>query len=621
LAAELECRLFEFMLQTSMAGIFLLCGECVPIDPSSSVRMSAILSSAKRRVSEPMKPSLPIRFGIFEADLQAGELLRQGVKVRLQQQPFQVLAALIERPGEVVTRDELQRRIWPSDTFVDFERGLNKAMNRLRDALEDSPENPRFIETLPKRGYRFIGQIERRISSIAVLAFESSSGDRAQEYWADGITGELTTQVSRISDLRVVSRGSVMRFKNTNTPLLKIAQQLGVDAVIEGSVFISEDRVRIHVELVDAFNDRLLWGENYERALDDMPILHVEIATAVAEQIRATLTPAARSALRACRKVKPEAYESYLKGRFFWNKRTEADLEKSLKYFSLGVGLDPSYAPTYAGLADSYVLLGILGLRSTREVSPKAREAADTALTLDETLAEAHYSLGTVKHFNWDWEGAEKEFRRAIELDPSCTVAHQWYAGLLLTMRRYDDAINEAKQARDLDPLSHPLNAFLGLMYMEARQYDQAIEIARNAIELDAHNPFGRLILARCLSARGDLHEAVMESEAAVTLSAGTLPYLSQLGYAYAKIGKRRKVSEILHQLEELSKTGYVSPYHFALIYTALGRNDAAFEYLEKSLEERTPRLTTELRNDPMFDVLRDDSRFAHLVLRIGYPS
>ena len=195
-----------------------------------------------------MKPSPPIRFGIFQADLQAGELLRQGVKVRLQQQPFQVLAALLERPAEVVTRDELQRRIWPSDTFVDFERGLNKAMNRLRDALEDSAERPKFIETLPKRGYRFIGLIERQISSVAVLAFESTSGDQTQEYWADGITGELTTQLARIRDLRVVSRSSVMRFKNTNTPLQEIARQLGIDAVIEGSVAISENHMRIHVE-------------------------------------------------------------------------------------------------------------------------------------------------------------------------------------------------------------------------------------------------------------------------------------------------------------------------------------------------------------------------------------
>ena len=588
--------------------------------PSVWVSLSAILSSAKRLVGDPMKPSPIIRFGIFEADLQAGELLRQGIKVKLQQQPFQVLAALLQRPGEVVTRDELQRRIWPSDTFVDFEHGLNKAMNRLRDALEDSAENPRFIETLPKRGYRFIGRIERRISSIALLDFESSSGDRAQEYWADGITGELTTQLARISDLRVVSRSSIMRLKNTNTPLPEIARQLGIDALIEGSVAISANRVRIHVELVDAFNDRLLWGERYERALRDMPILQMEIATAVAEQIRAPLTPAAQSALTARRKVKPEAYEAYLKGRFFWNKRTEADLEKSLEYFSQATALDPSYAPAYAGLADSYILLAILGLRPTREVCPKAREAAERALALDETLAEAHYSLGTVRHLDWDWHGAETEFRRAIELDPSCTVAHQWYASLLLTMRRYDDAIREAKQARDLDPLSHPLNAFLGGLYMEARHYDQAVDIARNAIELDTHNPFGRFILSRCLSARGDLHEAVIEAEAAVTLSGGTLPYASQLGYFYGRNGEHHKARAILKQLEELSKTTYVSPYDFALIYMALGRNDAAFECLEKALQEKTPQLTSHLRIGPMLDSLREDPRFADLVRRIGYP-
>ena len=563
-----------------------------------------------------------IRFGAFEVDLPAGELRQRGVKVKVQQQPFEVLAALLERPGSVVTREELQRRIWSAQTFGDFERGLNKAINRLRDALGDSPDTPRFIETLPRRGYRFIAPVERTIGSIAVLPLENLSGDSSLDYWADGITDELITHLAKLSELRVISRTSVMRFKNTRVPLAEIARELGVDAVIEGSVVVSDRTVRIRAQLVGAAPDRHLWAESYERELGDIVIVQEQIAKAIGAQILARLTPDQESRFSKARSVNPDAYDAYLRGRFFWNKRTAPDLDKSFEYFNQAIALDTGYAKAYAGLADYYITLGILALRPPREVYPPAKDAAETALELDETLAEAHNSLAAARHhYGWDWAGAEQEFKRALELDPNCSVAHQWYGALLALMRRYEEAIIEVKRARDLDPLSLVLNAFVGFMHMLVRQHDQAVDATRKAIELDPLYPFGHYVLARCLDARGELGHALEESEAAAGLSGGDLPFLAHLGYANARIGNLVKARDVREQLRELSKTTYVSPYHVARIYTGLGEKDSAFEWLERAFEERTARLPTELQGDPAFDGLRDDPRFEDLVRRMGLPS
>ena len=558
------------------------------------------------------------RFGVFEVDPQAGELRKSGVKVKVQDQPFQVLTALLERPGQLVTRDELRQRVWTADTFVDFDRGLNKAMNRLRDVLGDPAENPTFIETVPRRGYRFIARIERRISSIAILPLENLSRDPTREYWADGLTDELITHVAKIVDLRVISRTSAMRFKHSAKSLMEIGRELGVDALVEGSVLLSDRKVRISVQLIDVSTDQHLWADSYERELGDVVSLQHQIARVIARQIQSRLTAEQEARVAKGCAVNPEAYDAYLRGRFFWAKRTEEGIEKSFACFRHAIEVAPTYSAPYAGLADSYLMLGIFGTRSPHDFCPKAKVAAEKALELDDALAEAHTSLaGVTSLYDWDWPGAEREYRRALELDPNYAVAHQWYASLLSGLGRHDEALTEVLRARELDPLSLVINAFVGFIHMRARRFDQAIEACAKAIELDPNNPFGRWILARSLDAGDQLREALAQSEQAVTLSGNKDPFTAHLGYASARMGDRRRADDVLDQLRERSKSEYVSPYHFAIIYTALDQRDLAFEWLEKAFQERTARLTGEL-SERVFDPLRSDPRFQELVRRIG---
>ena len=558
-----------------------------------------------------------IHFGIFEVDLEAGELRKDGVTVKLQEQPFQVLVALLARPGQVITRKELRDKIWPAHTFVDFERGINKAINRLRDALGDCPQAPRYVQTLARRGYRFIAPVERQIRSIAVLPLENVSRDAGQDYWAEGMTDQLISRIAKISALRIISRTSVMRFKDTRVPLPEIAQQLQVDAVLEGSVHVSAQRVRVSVRLIDSSTDRHLWAETYDRMLEDVPVIHEQIAEAVAHQIQTRLKAGEQAAVGICPKVKPEAYEAYLKGRYFWNKRTESDLDKSLEYFNRALAYDPAYPAAFVGLADVYILLGILGLRRPHEVYPQARTAAKKALELDPALAEAHKSLAAVRnHYDWDWRGAEQEFKRALELDCNSSVAHQWHGAVLLLTKRHDEAIAEVKRARDLDPLSPSVTAFVGLIYMKVRQYDQAIEACRAAIELDPNHPFGHWILARTLDARGDLQRALKSSQSAAELSGGDLLYAAHLGYALARAGANDGARSVANKLQQLARTRYVCAYDIAIIYMGLGEKEAAFEWFERAFEERTVRLC-EL-GDPAFDELRSNPRFQALVQRVG---
>lgn len=570
-------------------------------------------------VMEAAHPST-VRFGAFEVDLQAGELRRNGVSVRIQDQPFQVLAALLAHPGQVITRGELRRKIWADHTFVDFERGINKAINRLRDALGDCPEAPRYIQTLARRGYRFIAPVEHQIHSIAVLPLENLSGDAGQNYWADGVTDQLISQCAKIGGFRTISRTSVMRFKTTRAPLPEIAQQLRVDAVLEGTVYVTAQRIRVSVRLIDCSVDQPLWAETYDRGLEHASAISEEIAQAVARRIQARLATQEQTAAQSRRMVKPEAYEACLKGRYFWNKRTESDLEKSLAHFNRALDYDPAYSAALAGLADVYILLGILGLRRPHDVYPQARSAAARALEVDPGLAEAHKSLAAVRnHYDWDWRGAEQEFQRALELDSNSSVAHQWYSAVLLLLKRHDEAIAEVKRARDLDPLSPSLTAFIGLIYMKTRVYDRALEACREAMELDPNHSFGYWVLARTLDAREDFQQALEASRTAAKLSGGDLLYTTHLGYALARAGEHDGARVVAKKLQQYAQTRYVCSYDIAMIYVGLGEKDTAFEWFERALEERTVRLC-EL-NDPAFDELRSDRRFEKLVQKVGLPS
>lgn len=562
-------------------------------------------------------PSSLIRFGKFEADLQTGELRCDGARVPLQQQPFQVLGALLARPGQLVSREELRELIWKDGTFVDFERGLNKAINRVREALGDPAGAPKFIETLPKRGYRFVAPILRTTQSIAVLPFQNLSGDPDQAHWADGLASELMGRLGSLSGVRVVSRLSTLYFRAHPAPLPEVATRLSADWIVEGSVAVRARKIRIAVQLVHAQQDGVLWATTYQENLDDVFTVQSEIARPIALEVRARISLSEPRQPEEPAVPKSAAFEAYLKGRHFWEKRTQASLNAALRYFQRAVSLETDYAVAYVGLADSYVVQSILGLVSPRQVVPKAKTAVETALELDDGLVEAHATLGHIRMaYDWDWVGAEKEFQLAMQIHPNYAAAHQWYGTLMTIVGRNEEAIAELETARDLDPLSVPVNSLLGFVQMRARNYDRAIQACRSAIELDSSNPFGHWILARVYDTCGELSKAVGEARKAMTLSQGSLQFASQLGYACARAGDDISALRIANDLVSASRKKYVSPYWIAMVYVGLGDKARAFEWLGKSLAERSARMS-ELLDQP-FDGLRTDRRFERLTRGVG---
>ncbi len=635
-----------------------------------------------------MLSTAQIRFGVFDVDLRAGELRRKGLQVKLQEQPFQVLAMLLEHVGEVVTREELQTKLWPADTIVDFDHGLNKAINKIRKALGDSAENPRFIETVGRRGYRFIADVtvvdespldepepviedspatdkqepvesegnpaarkrlpwplagktsaialglvvvilvgwmlrlrsrpSLEIRSLAVLPLESLSSDPSQEYFADGMTDELITDLAQISALSVISRTSVMPYKRVRKPLSQIARELNVDAVVEGTVLRSGDRVRITAQLIQASADKHIWSQSYEGDLRDTLALQNKVARAIADQIRINLTPQEQAALKNVKAVNPEAYESYLKGRYFWNKRTADGLKTAVAYFDQAIEKDPNYAQAYAGSADSYALMGDwqYGVLAPKEALPRAEAAAIKALELDSTLGEAHTSLAfTLDGFDWDWGSAEREFKRALELNPGYATAHHWYAWHLALVGRNAEAIAEMKRARNLDPLSLIISADLAELLVIAHSYDESIEQSRKTIEMDPNFALAHNQLAQAYIQKEMHNEAISELEKAVRLSGGSPICTANLARAYAASGRTNEALKLLSDLKKGSNPVYSRATEIAMVYAALGDKNQAMSWLEKGYEERfNPGVL--LR--PGFDPLRSDPRFQDLWRRLG---
>ena len=618
------------------------------------------------------------RFGVFEVDLRSGELRKQGIKIKLHDQPFQILAMLVEHPGEVVTREQLQQKLWPADTFVDFDRGLNSAVKKLRDALGDSAEIPRYVETLPRRGYRFIGSlsnasssrgehalgvpgrvvveqsaaasegvvtevpvvsgVSRRwtlwttagvlagllvllaratpvhIRSIAVLPLENLSGDPAQEYFTDGMTDALVTELAQISSLRVISRTSVMRYKGTRKPLPDIAKELSVDGIVEGSVVQSAERVRVNAQLIEAATDRHLWASMYERSPGDVVILQSEVARAIANAIQVQLTPQEEARLTRVQSVDPQAYESYLRGRYFWNKRTDVAVRKSIDYFQQAIQRDPNYALAYAGMADAYIVRDDV---SPEEQFSKAKATAKIALQMDDGLAEAHNAMAmSLFRYDWDWVGAEREFQRAIALNPNYAQAHQWYGQYLRAMGRQNSAMAEIKRAQELDPLGPMIGGGSGRY---GTQYDLMIESNRKKLELDANFAGAYLGLGKAYALKGMYQDAIAAFQKGLDLSGGAPNYLSFLGYTYGVWGKRNEAKKILLQLNQLSKRRYVSPYEIGLVYIGLGEKDMAFDWLQKAVADRSIRLVPLKAGEEMAS-LRSDPRYAELLSRIGLP-
>src|SRR5437899_817201 len=458
--------------------------------------------------------------------------------------------------------------------------------------------------------------------SIAVLPFENRSEDKANAYFAEGIQDEILTRLSKIADLKVISRTSTQHYKSAPENLPEIAKQLGVAHILEGSVQKSGEAVRVNVQLIKAANDSHLWADTFDRKLTDVFAIESEIAKSIAETLQAKLTGSEKSLITKTPTVNPEAYELYLKGRFFWNKRTGADLLKSIDYFKQAVEKDQKYALAYAGLADAYVLLPPYGAASPSESFPQAEAAARKALELDDTLAEAHTSLGQVLLFyDLDFAGSTMEFERALSLDPNYATAHHWYGGggPLLALGQFDRAIKEGKRAVELDPLSLINNADLGWLYFNARRYNEAEAQARKTLEMDSHFYLAHYYLGEVLQLKGQLTEAIAEYKKAAELDDDPF-VLGLLAQAYAKLGQRDEALKMLGQLQELATRRYVTSYSFALVHIALGEKDKAIDWLERAYRDRAGPDIALIKVDPFLDPLRGHPRFEALVQKIFGP-
>jgi TolB-like protein/DNA-binding winged helix-turn-helix (wHTH) protein len=636
-----------------------------------------------------MQANVPVnrmRFGVFEVDLRAGELTKSGLRLKMQAQPFQVLAMLLEKPGQLVTRQELRKKLWPQ-TIINFDHGLNKAISKIREALGDSAQNPRFVETIARRGYRFLadvavvntperqsedasfglarpenpasvdlasaGKLPKRligpyalglfalslvvvltisvswilhsrdrsssmIRSLAVLPLENLSSDSAQDYFADGMTDELIATLGRISALRVISRTSMMAYKGVRKPLAQIAAELNVEAVVEGSVLRSGDQVRITTQLIQVPADKHIWAESYEGNIRDTLTLQNRVARAIAQQIRVTLNRQEKAALKDAKAVNPEAYQAYLTGRYYSNKRTGADLRKAIDYFNRAIEMDRAFAAAYTGLADAYALSGDweYGILSPEDAFPKAKAAAAKALALNNSLAEAHTSLAFVLDlYDWDWYSAEGEYKRAIALNSGYATAHQWYAWHLIVMAHNNETLAELRKAESLDPLSPIISADLADALCVSHRYDESIEQSRKTLGMHPYFAVAHYELGQAFAQKHMYKDAIAELRRAIELSRGSTAFDAQLAYVYAISGRTKEAMKLVKDLEARQDRPSSTYPHIALIYVGLGDYDQAMGWLNKAYQAR---FNPSILMRPAFDPLRSDGRFQNLLHRIG---
>ena len=626
-------------------------------------------------------------FGPFRLDPAEHTLLCNGRPIPLRPKVFDILLVLIENHGHLVEKEALMNSVW-TEQFVE-EGNINKNISMLRRALGEGDKGQQYIETVPKRGYRFVADVRKvngdepldsvteiagrseeireqtrptvraaerltrtwfpllvvtilliaavvyvgfirttrpavspTITSIAVLPFQNLSGDAAQEYFVDGMTDALIGDLAQIGALRVISRTSTMHYKGTNKSLPEIAKELNVDAVVEGTVQRSGDRVHVRAQLIHAASDSHLWAADYDRDFRDVLDLQSEVARTIAGEVRVKITPAEQRLLVSKGTFARDAIDNYLRGRYFWSKRTEQDLRKAIGYFETAINADPNYGPAYAGLADSYNQLGtvMIGVIPPSEARRSGETAAKKALEIDNELAEAHGALAYINLFNWNWATAEEEFKRSFELNPNYASAHSSYAHYLVARGRIDEALREINRAQELDPLSLQISSSRGFILENARHYEEAIEQLRRVIAIDPNHYQANWYLALTYLADGQIDHAIATSEKAVAVSGRAPGALGVLGLAYGAAGRKREANQILNELLQLQKQRYVSPMAFVYVYVGLGNKDQSFAWLEKAYQERSNHMAF-FKVNPTVDPLRSDHRFAELLRRIGLDS
>jgi TolB-like protein/DNA-binding winged helix-turn-helix (wHTH) protein/Tfp pilus assembly protein PilF len=638
-------------------------------------------------VSHPVQSPSIYRFGLFEADLSNRELRKHGIRVRLQEKPFQALIELLHRPGEVVTREELRQCLWSPDTFVDFDEGVNTAVKRLRIALGDSSASPIYIETVSRYGYRFIAPVtsvaaydkpvsktspeivlveptprtiafERQkpsihqfllwlsvvcgllvilavaryqiwrhranlpsgtIQAIAVLPLENLSADPSQEVFADGITDEITTDLAKLAGPKVTSRTSALQYKGTHKTIPEIARDLNVGAIVEGSVERSADRIRVRVQLIQAATDRHLWAEEYDRQLSDVLQLEADVAQDIARQIRIELTPQQERTLARNRTSNPQAFQDYLQGRHYWALRTPESLAKAVEYFNRAIQEDPNDARSYAGLAHCYIVMPMLTLVPQSEAYPKARGAAVKALALDDSLAEAHLSIAEVRLFlDWDFRGAEMEFRKTVELNPNYSTGHQWYGEFLSHMGRHQEAIHELQLALALDPLSAVIHHQAAGTLQQARQYESALEQYHESLKLSHDFLSSYEAMYWDFRRQGKYPESIQSLRKAIPVFGPNAPIvaaISALEQAYAAGGKTGYLRQSLKVHEYYPRPAM----YIAADYAELGDKENAILWLTRSYQNREIEALFPYTY-PEFDSLRSDPRFQRLIRAVGFP-
>src|SRR5882724_936025 len=582
-------------------------------------------------------------FGPFRVNAPERLLLREGRPIPLAPKVFDTLLALLENPGRLLPKDELISRLWP-DTFVE-EATLARNISDLRKALGESAGEARYIETVPKTGYRFIALITQSggqettfivqrhtrsrvvveedvnhssaIRSIAVLPFKALAAGDAEDYLGLGVADALITRLSKIRRLSVRPTSAIVRYSGLNPDPLAVGSELDVESVLEGNIQRANDRIRVTVQLVNVDDGASLWAEKFDERFTDIFGVEDSISEQVAAALMLRLTVEERRLLNKRYTSSPTAYRLYLKGRYFWLKRTEEGMKKGIQYFNEAIEEDPAYAAAYDGLSDSYTLLAIRGIMPPKEGFLKAKASARKALEIDDTLGEAHASLAHVRLHDWEWSGLEDVFKRAIEMNPTHAIAYHWYAEYLGAMKRFDEAITMVKRALQLEPLSPIISLTLAGAYNQARRHDEAIEELQKGLELDPNHSSLRNELAETYVQKGMYDEAIDEMQKAVSLSGRSTERLAGLGHCYAAAGKKAAALEILDELSRLSKERYVSPYCVAIVYASLDEKEKAFAYLEEAYEERNPNLI-ELNTESAFDRLRRDRRYGELVRRIG---